>query len=419
LIRQQFKAQDAIGKVSDRLGIQTDKLSELQYAASLSGVENRKLELGLQRMTRRIAEAAKGTGEAKAAIKELGFDAKRLAGLSPDQAFAEIADALQGVQTQSDRVRLAFKLFDSEGVSLIQMMSGGSKGLKEMQEEAKRLGLTLDRIETAKIEMANNAITKLKGAFEGLTKQLAAQLAPFISELAEQFSAWADSGWSASLRISTAFAFVQSVVGGIVDLPRKFSIALKQMEIAAFSAISKPGGIVDELRKAFSFSDPGASDRGGAVDLVSNELSGFMQQYGEFADSATDKTQQFDAALATLNDELEELKNAPSGFERVEEAVQSILDKWQELAEKVTGGTGAKSPILNSLQQAAAATKMALSPALVRGSDAAVRAEYRFQNRAFEQGAQQLQELEAQTVLLRRIRTEARQAPRLVAVGIS
>ena len=65
-IKQIIDSGDQIGKLSMRLGTTTQGLSELKYVAEMSGVSFNSLSTGLQRMTRRVSEAAAGTGAAKA-----------------------------------------------------------------------------------------------------------------------------------------------------------------------------------------------------------------------------------------------------------------------------------------------------------------------------------------------------------------
>lgn len=99
-IRAIVATTDKIDKFSLRLGISREKLSELKFAGEQTGVEFNQLTMGLQRMTRRIAEAAQGTGEAKAALAELGLSARELSTLSPDEQFMKITEAMQGVESQ-------------------------------------------------------------------------------------------------------------------------------------------------------------------------------------------------------------------------------------------------------------------------------------------------------------------------------
>ena len=82
--------------------------------------------MAMQRFTRRAAEAAQGTGEAKGAIRELGLDAQKLQKLPLDDQMKVLADAFGNVQNESDKLRIAFKLFDSEGAALVNTLALGS-----------------------------------------------------------------------------------------------------------------------------------------------------------------------------------------------------------------------------------------------------------------------------------------------------
>jgi len=159
---------DKLAKTARKLGITTQALSQLGHAAELTGVTSTQLALGLQRMTRRVAEAAQGSGEAVKALNELGLSAAELTKLSPDEQFKRIADAMKNVASQSDKVRLGFKLFDSEGVALINTMEGGSEAIEGMMKEADRLGKTIDEKTAKSIEEFNDALVRLKASATGL-----------------------------------------------------------------------------------------------------------------------------------------------------------------------------------------------------------------------------------------------------------
>ena len=188
LVKASFDANDALAKTADRLGITTEGLGELRHAAELTGAGTKTLDMALQRMTRRIAEAAAGSGAAKGALEELGLSAQELARLSPDQAFSQIAEAMKSVENQSDRVRLAFKLFDSEGVKLLNTLDLGAQDLAEIAQEARDLGLAISRVDAAKIESANDAFYKMQQSIKGVATIFAVELAPGLEEAANQFT---------------------------------------------------------------------------------------------------------------------------------------------------------------------------------------------------------------------------------------
>ena len=187
LTAKALSTADALGKTSDKLGVMPQKLQALQRAGELTGVSVETTNMALQRMTRRIAEAAKDSGEAVGALRELGLSGKELAKLPVDQQFAQIADAMNGAGTQADRVRLSMKLFDSEGVALVNTLKLGSQGFKDIEEEIDSTGESLSRLQIRKIEAANDAITKAKGQFSALGIQLAVKFAPIIKGLVERF----------------------------------------------------------------------------------------------------------------------------------------------------------------------------------------------------------------------------------------
>jgi hypothetical protein len=130
LVKSSLNATDTLAKTASKIGTTTEALGALRYAADLTGVATNTMDMALQRFTRRTAEAAAGTGEAKGAIKELGINAQELNRMPLDQRMIVLADAFQGVTGESDKLRLAFKLFDSEGAALVNTLSQGSDGLK-------------------------------------------------------------------------------------------------------------------------------------------------------------------------------------------------------------------------------------------------------------------------------------------------
>ena len=187
MVKAALTSVDALAKISDKLGVTTENLSGLQHAAQLSGVEIRTFNMGLQRLTRRVSEAAIGTGEAQAAIKELGLDAAKLNKAGPTGGLLSIADAFAKIESQADRVRLAFKLFDSEGVALVNIVQRGASALREMMGEAQAFGLVFSRNFAAKVERANNEMLRLRGLFRGVFVQLAGRFADRIAMAARAF----------------------------------------------------------------------------------------------------------------------------------------------------------------------------------------------------------------------------------------
>lgn len=253
LAKTTFDAADRIGELSERIGASTEALSEYRHIAELSGVQFDQLATAWQRQTRRIAEAAKGSGEAKDAIKELGLEAKSLVELRPEDQFEAIARAMEGVSIQGDKVRLGMKFWDSEGVSMLQTISGGADQLKRWREEAKQLGRSLSEEQVAAADAANDAWTRLRASARGLTDQMVLGLAPGVAHVIEKFNELS--------RQSNVFA----ALGGVVN--EAFKVMLHGVPVE-LSATEKE---VVKLKETIR-------DMGPAIDAVNKVLDQLKQQ---------------------------------------------------------------------------------------------------------------------------------------------
>jgi len=174
LIDGSLAAADAIGKTSDKLGISNSALQEFQFAAVQSGVKIETLNMGLQRFGRRAAEAAGGTGEARDALKQLKIELTDGQGAlrSTEALFVDSMKALADIENPLQRVRLGFKLFDSEGVALVNMAGN----LGELRDQAQSMGIVLDDEVIAKS-------SETKDTLSALAKVTSAQLTPALVDL--------------------------------------------------------------------------------------------------------------------------------------------------------------------------------------------------------------------------------------------
>ena len=188
MIKSVVDTSDKMQKLSISLGVSTEALSQYRLVAERSGTTMEALTLIWQRQTRRVAEAAQGTGEAKDAIKELGIEATELNKLSPDRQFEAIADAMAGVEHQSDKLRLAFKLFDSEGARpALQAMAEGAEGIRAMRDEADAMGLTLTRVQADQMAEFNDRMGDIKLASKAAAQSLVVSLGPALIDVARAF----------------------------------------------------------------------------------------------------------------------------------------------------------------------------------------------------------------------------------------
>lgn len=319
LVRRSLQVVDQQTKMAARLGLSQKALVGLTLAAEQTGNSQTNLQLALQRSTRRIAEAAKGTGTAVGALKDLGLEAKSLSALSPDEAFIKIAKAFESIDQQSERVRLAFKLFDSEGVGLVNTIKLGEDGIRAFIKRTEELGVALTGKQTKAIEDANDAINTMKTAFTGLGNQLAARFAPTIRAVA---------------------GFVERLVERITNAIPKFT--------AWTSSILGTKRALDSL----TISDLNAemvqltSDIGEFVDMRDTAQAIIDEQTGQFAPPALVKQiEDVNAKIAVLTKRYQEAKVAKEALAATDSGVANV--GGGDLTGE--GGAGANNGFLDSL----------------------------------------------------------------------
>lgn len=139
--RQTLSDVGELARNAGTIGVGTDFLQELQFGGRENSINERTTAMGIQRFGRRLQEAQAGKGELKGTLAELGIDP---VGLSIEEAMKKFADAIAALP-EDQRLRHAFKAFDSEGAALVNVLANGSKGLEEMAKRAHEAGGVIER----------------------------------------------------------------------------------------------------------------------------------------------------------------------------------------------------------------------------------------------------------------------------------
>jgi len=333
MVKMRMTAIDNLAKTADKIGVTTEALVGLQYAAELTGVSTNTMNMALQRMTRRVAEAAVGTGEAKGALAELGLVAADLQRLPLDVQMQQIANAMQGVENQSDRVRLAMKLFDSEGVALVNTLALGETGLQDMAREAEKLGIAISRVDAAQIEAANDNVTRAQSAFDGFANQITVALSPAISELAANFYQVAldsNNAGNVGQRVAQAmfkgFGFVGDAILGIKIAIMGIQLAFAKYVTFFLGGIKKIGSLIDAVIDKYNkLAEFFGMD---TIDLnVADSVQGLADAFGNEAEK--------------IKGRISDALNSPLPSERIMEWFDGVQMKARETAEVVAANAPA------------------------------------------------------------------------------
>ena len=361
LIKKSLESTDALGKMADKIGIGTAELGGLRHAAELTGIASNTLDMGLQRMVRRISEAAAGSGEAKAALIELGLSANALNKLAPDQQFKAIADAMEGVTQQGEKVRLAMRLFDSEGVALVNTLKGGSAAIIEMEQEAERLGLRLSQRLVKGVEKANDALGTLGSYITNIFNRAVGELAPTIEAATVSIREWIEATMQAA---GGPKEFAKTVAVGFLTAAKSVVTAMGSMLNGLVNFANTAGqainSLIDLLPSALPTMDA-LNQKIIAVETriisLSEKRIGLNKRAQKIRNADLGEAEK---ELINLNEQVK-LGEYASTFKPIElfkfDGALIKLDELKAGIEAVGGGTGADDGLVSAAAAAAEKTK--------------------------------------------------------------
>jgi len=276
---------DQVAKMARRTGLSVESLSELKYAASQSGTSIEALETGFRRMQRSIYDAGRGMSTAVDALADLGLTFEDLEGLSPEQQFKKLADAISQISDPTKAAAIAMTLFGRTGTNLLPMFASGAAGIEELQQQARALGLTMSGEDAKAAEDFTDAMDALWKVVKMGVFQVGAALAPALQQLAgilTSIGVKAKSWIEANRQVVVSIAKVAAIVvaGGVALAALGTAISLAGTVLGGLATvlgfILSPLGLVIGAVVALGAVLHGTTDLGGkAIEWLGKAFGWF------------------------------------------------------------------------------------------------------------------------------------------------
>lgn len=174
--------------MSKRTGIAGTVLSELAYAGGHSDVTLEDLGTSLKGMSKLMGELAKGGDTAKETIAALGLNSEALLGMSPEQRFMAIADALSRIGDVDLRNAMAMKVFGEGGMAILPLIEEGAAGIEALRQQARDLGVVLSAEDIEKAAKLDDAWARLFDTLTGFKMQAGAGLADVMTIIVDKLT---------------------------------------------------------------------------------------------------------------------------------------------------------------------------------------------------------------------------------------
>ena len=171
--------------LSKQTGVAVGDLATLRQAFADNGVEPQRAGKAINDLQRRIADAARGMGEGKQAIRDLNLEASEVAKMSPADQFDLIGKRIAAIENPAERTAIAVRLLGESGVTLMPLFASGGaiddarESLGQLPEVLERNSVEFERIDTLLGRIPN----KSRQFFAGLGDQLAGYLTEPLERL--------------------------------------------------------------------------------------------------------------------------------------------------------------------------------------------------------------------------------------------
>lgn len=182
MVRSALQTVDAQAKLALSINSTVEGIQALTWAGELAGVSLGDIEQAVGQLTRRLSQAASGTGPAVEALRRLQLTASELQALPADRRIALIQERLADLVPEAERAAVAAQLFGDRASLVFTRIDGAT--LRAAAQDVRDFGVAVSDVDAAQIERANDAVARLGLVWTGIGNRLAVAVAPAIEAVA-------------------------------------------------------------------------------------------------------------------------------------------------------------------------------------------------------------------------------------------
>jgi hypothetical protein len=236
MIKGTMDAIDAQAKLARAIGGTIAGLQGLERSATRSGIQSSEMTAAVTRLNQALGKAiidGKGTD---GVFKRLGISAQALSRMDVDERLIAISDAMKAAGMSTQEMSATLRELGIRQTSMVTLMQGGAEEIRRSRQAIQEYGAALTKIDTDKIERANDAIADIGIVFQGLRNRIAVNFAEPLERFANAITASARAGGALRF-VLDGLVLVGSALAGAVDLAARALETLNQhMDTIAVAA---------------------------------------------------------------------------------------------------------------------------------------------------------------------------------------
>ncbi|ARS51499.1 hypothetical protein [Kushneria konosiri] len=221
-----------------------EEFQRLAYASNTVGVEQDKLADILKDTNDRVGDFLNTGGGEMADFFEkiaprIGVTAEQFRNLSGPQALQKFYDGLQAANLSQAEMTFYMESVADEATALIPLLRDGGAGFAEMAAEADSLGIVLSEMDIARLNEFRDQFNRLTSIFSSMSNLLAAELAPYLSVLADYIVDASNGADGLREALPGALHNAVAALGPLLDgfyefqkVDAQFQVAMASMDLA-------------------------------------------------------------------------------------------------------------------------------------------------------------------------------------------
>ena len=182
------KASAAVSEINDlsaKLGLSTDSIQELKFAAEQTGTPFEAFETAAAKLTKTMDAARDSNSAAGKAFAQLGISVQDSQGnlKSMDDVLPQVLKKLADMPNATERNALAMQLLGKGAMDLAPLLAQGGVGIEELTTKAHDLGLVLDEEAIAAGDNFGDTLDQVKSALGAVVTQIGINLLPIFQTM--------------------------------------------------------------------------------------------------------------------------------------------------------------------------------------------------------------------------------------------
>lgn len=224
---------EALDNFSKSTGVSVESASALKMVADGMGSSIETVGGAIKKMELNLNDMASNADLATSKLGPLGLTMEDLQGLTVEEQFFKIGNAIGELEDPAARTSAAVDLFGKSGTDLIPIFADGTASLDDFKKAAEEAGLLMDEVSLNSALALDNAFDGLNETLSGLKNTFAVAIGPAIADLVEGITPLLENVQDWIAQNPELAAGIALVATGILGL-----ITIAPQLIAAFTIIS-------------------------------------------------------------------------------------------------------------------------------------------------------------------------------------